>query len=121
MVIGKQFREDQFIWLMQWAYCGIQRAREDTVRLNLVGEKSLEGLGASGRLGWRFYCYSCILTNFIVDHFTGWRATERFFAEFFSFLFDNMCRCYLAFASLYPLLFAFNYCYVVIKLWLRVF
>ena len=33
------------------AYCGIQKAREDTVRLNLVGVRSLEGLGASGRLG----------------------------------------------------------------------
>ena len=33
------------------AYCGIQKAREDTVRLNLVGARSLEGLRASGRLG----------------------------------------------------------------------
>ena len=51
MVLEKQFREDQFIWLMQWAYCGIQKVRKDMVRLNLVGERSFEGLGASGRLG----------------------------------------------------------------------
>ena len=38
-------------WLMQWAYCGIQKTREDTIRLNLIGARSLEGLGASGRLG----------------------------------------------------------------------
>ena len=50
-MLGKQFKEEQFIWLMQWAYCGIQKAREDTVRLNLVGARNLEGLGASGKLG----------------------------------------------------------------------
>ena len=50
-MLGKQFRDDQFIWLMQWAYCGIRKAKEDTIRLNLVGAKSLEGLGALGRLG----------------------------------------------------------------------
>ena len=55
-----------------------------------------------------------------MDHFTAWRAAERFFAEYFGFLFDNMCRCYLVFVSLYPLLFASNYCCVMIKLWLRV-
>ena len=50
-MLGKQFRDDQFIWLMQWAYCGIRKVREDTVRLSLVGVRSLEGLGALGRLG----------------------------------------------------------------------
>ena len=52
--------------------------------------------------------YICdALIDFLVDHFTAWRAVERFFTEFFSFLYDNMtCRCYLAFASLCPLLFA---------------
>ena len=33
------------------AYCEIRKAREDTARLNLVGERNLEGLGALGRLG----------------------------------------------------------------------
>ena len=51
MVLRKQFRDDQFIWLMQWAYCRIREAKEDTVKLNPVGAKSLEGLGAMGRLG----------------------------------------------------------------------
>ena len=50
-MLEKQFREDQFIWLMQWAYYRIQKARKDTGKLNLVGAKSLEGLGASGRSG----------------------------------------------------------------------
>ena len=50
-MLRKQFRDDQFIWLMQWAYCGIQKAREVMIRHNLVGVRSLEGLGALGRLG----------------------------------------------------------------------
>ena len=50
-MLRKQLEDDQFIWLMQWAYYGIQKAKEDTVRLNLVGTRSLEGLGALGRLG----------------------------------------------------------------------
>ena len=50
-MLGKQFKEDQIIWLMQWAYCRIQKAKEDTVKLNLVGARSLEGLGPLGRLG----------------------------------------------------------------------
>ena len=50
-MFGKQFRDDQFTWLMQWAYCGIREAKEDTVRRNLVGARSLEGLSALGRLG----------------------------------------------------------------------
>ena len=50
-MFGKQFKDDQFTWLMQWAYCGIREAKEDTVRRNLVGARSLEGLSALGRLG----------------------------------------------------------------------
>ena len=36
---------------MQWAYCGIREAKEDTVRRNLVGARRLEDLGALDRLG----------------------------------------------------------------------
>ena len=50
-MLGKQFRGNQFTWLMQWAYCGIQKVKEDTVRLNLVGARSMKSLGALGRLG----------------------------------------------------------------------
>ena len=37
-------------WLMQWANCGIWKAREYMVRHNLVGVRTLESLGALGRL-----------------------------------------------------------------------
>ena len=50
-MLGKQLGDDQFTWLMQWAYCGIREAKEDKVRRNPVGARSLEGLGALGRLG----------------------------------------------------------------------
>ena len=50
-MLGKQFGDEQFTWLMQWAYCRIRKAKEDIVRLNLVGARSLEGLGALDRLG----------------------------------------------------------------------
>ena len=50
-MLGTQFGDEQFTWLMQWAYCRIRKAKEDTVRLNLVGARNLKGLGALGRLG----------------------------------------------------------------------
>ena len=50
-MFGKQFGDDQFTWLIQWAYCGIWEAKEDTVRRNLIRARSLEGLSALGKLG----------------------------------------------------------------------
>ena len=50
-MLRKQFRDDQFTWLMQWAYCGIWEAKEDNVRCNPIGARTLEGLVALGRLG----------------------------------------------------------------------
>ena len=50
-MLEKQFRDDLFIWLMQWVYCKIRKAKEDTVMFNFVGVRSLDDLGALGRLG----------------------------------------------------------------------
>ena len=50
-MLRKQFEDDQFTWLMQWAYCGIREIKEDKVRHNPIGARSLDGLGALGRLG----------------------------------------------------------------------
>ena len=38
------------------AYSKIGKARENTIKLNLVGARSLEGLGASGRIGLEVFC-----------------------------------------------------------------
>ena len=98
---------------MQWAYCGIRKVREYKVRYNPVGARNFEGLGASGRLGsWRVYYYSCISTDFLVDHFTSWREVERFFAKFFGFLFNNTCLCYLCVCFSLSYSIPFN-CYCV--------
>ena len=43
----------------------------------------------------------------LVDRFTAWRGAESFFAEFFSFLFDNTSVCYLVFAFFFPTILAF--------------
>ena len=50
---------------MQWAYCGIRVAKEDKVRRNPIEARSLEDLGALGRLGLEglvlFMYLKCIL------------------------------------------------------------
>ena len=64
-MLEKQFGDDQFTWLIQWVYCGILEAKEDTVRFNLVGARNLEGLGALSRLsleGFLLFMYP----NFIL-------------------------------------------------------
>ena len=48
--------------------------------------------------------YLCTLTLFTSGSISTWRVAERFFAEFFSFLFDNTSQCYFVFASLFPTL-----------------
>ena len=59
----------------------------------------MEGLDVLGRLG----------LEGLVDRVTAWRAVKRFFAEFFSFLFDNTLACYLVFAFSLPLLLCFTF------------
>ena len=74
--------------------------------------RSLEGLGTLGRLGLKGLLLSCIPTYCLVDRFTAWRAAERFFAEFFDFLFDITLPCYLVFASLFSYSYDLLYCFL---------
>ena len=69
------------------------KAREDKVPRNQLV------VGA-----WRVFCYLCTLTLFFSRLITTWRAVERFFAEFFGFLFNYTSQCYLVFSSLFPTL-----------------
>ena len=82
--------------------CGIRKASEDkTLRsLLLVGAWRAQVHGVDQ--AWRVICYSCTPTLFFSGSITTWRAAERFFAEFFGFLFDNTSWCYLVIASLFP-------------------
>ena len=87
--------------------CVIWRAREDKASLSQlvagVQRAQVHGIDQA----WRVFCYSCIPTYSLVDRFTAWRAAERFFAEFFVFLFDNTSACYFVFAFYFPTLLAF--------------
>ena len=68
------------------AYCGIRKAREDMIRLNLVGAKSLKGLGASGKLGLEGLCYSCIPTLFSNGSFYCLENSGEVFCRVLRFL-----------------------------------
>ena len=57
---------------------------------------------------WRVYYYSCISIDFLLDHFTVWGAAERFFAEFFDFLFDKTSQCYFCVCFSLPYSIPFN-------------
>ena len=81
-----------------------------------VGSRSLEGSSTWGRLGLEVFCYSYTSTLFTSELISIWRVAERFFAEFFGFLFDNTSWCYLVVAFLFPyscallLLFVIHVC-----------
>ena len=64
----------------------------------------MEGIGTLGRLGLGVYCCSCIPTTFSSGLLTAWRAAKRFYAEGFSFLFDNTSLCCPVSTSLFPYL-----------------
>ena len=59
---------------MQWAYYGIWEAKENKVRRNLVRVRSLEGVGALGRLGlegFLLFMYPNYIFSGSFDHLEG--------------------------------------------------
>ena len=87
---------------MQLAYCRIRKAREDmTPRSPLVAGAWSAQVHRVYQV-WKVFCYSYTPTLFSSGLITTWRAAERFFAEFFDFLFDNTSWCYLVVASFFP-------------------
>ena len=77
-MLGKQFEDDQFIGLMKWAYCEIREAKEDKVRRNPIGARSLEGLGALDRLRLEGLLL-CIPTLFFSESFDHLEGREEVF------------------------------------------
>ena len=71
---------------MQWAYCEIQKAKEDTIRLNLVGARSLEGLGALGRIGLEGLLLFVYPPLFSSGSFYPLESNEEVFRRVFQFL-----------------------------------
>ena len=106
---------------MQWARAEFGKLEKTKVQRNLVGARSLKGLGTLGRLGLEGLLRSCIPTTFSSGLLTAWRAAERFYAKGFGFLFDNTTSIVLVFASLFPLSLPFNYYCDCDYLWFRLF
>ena len=68
-MLRKQFGDDQFTWLIQWACCGIRKTKENMVKLNPIGARSLEGVGALGRLrleGLSLFMYPNFILQWII-------------------------------------------------------
>ena len=87
---------------MLWAIAEFGKLEKIKVRRNLVGVRSLEGLGTLGRLGLE----GLLPTSFFSGLLTAWRAAKRFYAENFGFLFDNTSLCCLCICIPLPLIFA---------------
>ena len=87
--------------------CMIQRAREDKASSSQLVAGAWRAQVHGVDYAWRVFYYSCSPTHSLVDWFTTWRVAERFFVEFFSFLFYNKSACYLVFAFFFPTLLAF--------------
>ena len=87
--------------------CEIRKAREDKTPRSPLIVRAWRAQVHGVDYAWRVFCNLCTPTLFSNGSISIWRVAERFFAEFFSFLFDNTSWCYLVFASFFPTLLAF--------------
>ena len=87
--------------------CGIWESPRRQGSEKLVGSRSLEGSSTWCKLSLEGLLLFVSSTYSLVDRFTAWRAVERFFAEFFGFLFNNTSACYLVSVFFFPTLLAF--------------
>ena len=67
----------------------------------------MEGLGTLGKLGLEGLLLFMYPNYIFSGLLTAWRAAERFYAEGFGFLFDNILCVVFVFASSFPFIFAF--------------
>ena len=70
--------------------CGIQKASEDMTPRSPLIARAWRAQVHGVDLAWRVFCYSFTPTLFSSGSISTWRVAERFLAEFFDFLFDNM-------------------------------
>ena len=63
--------------------------------------------------------YIVLIAQDIRSKLFGLKGWEKFFAEYFGFLFDNTSRCYLVFTSLFFYSLSFIFIVVCLWLWLR--
>ena len=67
-----------------------------------VGSRNLEGSSTLNRLDFEDLLLFVYFNLFTSKSISTRRVAKRFFAEFFSFLFDNISWCYIVFTSLFP-------------------
>ena len=70
--------------------CGIRKASEDKISRSLLVVGAWRAQVHREDLAWKVICYSCTPTIFTSGSISTWKVAERFFTEFFSFLFNNM-------------------------------
>ena len=105
--LGSSSKGTNSFWLMQWFIAGSGKLKK--IRF---GVTQLEQESWRAQVHWvdqaqRVFCYSCIPTSFSSGLLIAWRAAERFFVEYFDFLFDNILLCYLCVCILLPFFFTF--------------
>ena len=91
---------------MQWAIVESSKLEKIKVRRNLVGARSLEGLGTLGRLGLEGLLLFMYPTSFSSGLLIAWRVAEMFYSEDFGFFFDNTSLCCFCVCISLPLIFA---------------
>ena len=107
-------------WFMLWAIAESDKLKKKQVRRNLVGVEAWRAQVHWVDQVWKVFCCSCIPTTFFSGLFTIWRAAERFYAEDFSFLFDNTSCVVLVVASLFPYSLSFNFCCECDFIWYKI-
>ena len=61
-------------WLMLWVIAESSKLKNTKVRRNLIGVRSLEGLGTLGRLGLEgllLFMYPNLILQWIIDYLEG--------------------------------------------------
>ena len=82
--------------------CGIRKATKDKASRSQLVAGAWRAQVHGVDWAWRVFCYLCTPNLFSNGLILTWRVVERFFTEFFDFLFDNTSQCYLVFTFLLP-------------------
>ena len=88
-------------WLMLWFIAESGKLKKTKIQHNLIRVGAWRAQVHWVDQAWRVFCCSCISTIFFSRLFTAWRAVEMFYAEGFSFLFNNTSCVVLVFAYLF--------------------
>ena len=105
--LGSNLEGTNSFWLMQWAIVGSGKLEKIRFGVTLLEQEAWRVQVHWIDQAWRVFYYSCIPISFSSGLLTVWRVAERFFIEYFSFLFSNTSPCYLCVCIFLPFLFTF--------------